>query len=94
MDVIEEETIARQDLTEETKRLIKLYSHVGDLILDPFAGVLTTSLAAAQVGRNSVCIEISKRYRDAGYKRFCNHIKKADPIFGKSTIEKIDHATN
>ncbi|MBI4588902.1 MAG: site-specific DNA-methyltransferase [Candidatus Rokubacteria bacterium] len=39
-------------------RLIRMFSFVGDTILDPFAGTGTTSLAAARAGRSSAGIEI------------------------------------
>lgn len=35
-------------------RLIQMFSFVGDTVLDPFVGTGTTSLAAAEHGRNSV----------------------------------------
>jgi len=41
-------------------RIIKLFSYVGDTILDPFAGSGTTMKMARQLGRNSVGIEIKK----------------------------------
>jgi DNA modification methylase len=39
-------------------RLIRMYSFVGDTVLDPFVGTGTTSLAALQNGRNSIGYEI------------------------------------
>ncbi len=44
------------------ERLIKLYSFVGDVVLDPFAGTGSTALAALAAGRNSVANEIEPRY--------------------------------
>lgn len=41
------------------KRLIKMFSFVGETILDPFAGSGTTSLAARNSSRNSIAIEIN-----------------------------------
>lgn len=41
-------------------RAIKLFSYVGETVLDPFAGSGTTMKIARQLGRNSVGIEIKK----------------------------------
>jgi len=47
---------------ELPKRLIKMFSFVGDTILDPFAGSGTTNLAAKNLGRNSVGYEINHEF--------------------------------
>lgn len=44
---------------EIPRRLIMMYSFVGDTILDPFAGSGTTNKAALELNRNSVGIEIN-----------------------------------
>jgi DNA modification methylase len=41
-------------------RLINMYSIYGDTVLDPFAGLGTTTLSAITTGRNSISVEISK----------------------------------
>lgn len=43
-------------------RLIKMFSFTGETILDPFAGSGTTSLAARNLGRNSVSYEINPEF--------------------------------
>lgn len=43
-------------------RLIRMFSFVGDTVLDPFMGTGTTNLAAAQWGRNSIGIELDPHY--------------------------------
>ena len=40
-------------------RLIKMYSFVGDTVLDPFTGSGTTSLAAKKLGRSSIGYEVN-----------------------------------
>jgi DNA modification methylase len=47
---------------ELARRLIRMFSFVGDTVLDPFVGSGTTMLAAAGCGRNSVGIEVSPTY--------------------------------
>jgi DNA modification methylase len=49
---------------ELATRLIRMFSFVGDTVLDPFLGTGTTSLAAAQCGRNSVGVEVDPAYFD------------------------------
>lgn len=44
---------------ELPKRLIKMFSFVGENVLDPFMGSGTTALAAKHLGRNSVGYEIN-----------------------------------
>lgn len=43
-------------------RLIKMFSFVGDTVLDPFLGSGTTSLAARNLGRNSIGYEINPEF--------------------------------
>jgi DNA modification methylase len=47
---------------ELPKRLIKMFSFVGETIFDPFLGSGTTSLAAKKLGRNSIGYEINKEF--------------------------------
>lgn len=47
---------------ELPKRLIKMFSFVGDTVLDPFLGSGTTSLSAKNLGRNSAGYEINAKF--------------------------------
>ena len=47
---------------EVAERLIRMFSFVGDTVLDPFAGLGTTSAAAMMSGRNSFAVEIEPRH--------------------------------
>lgn len=55
---------------ELASRLIRMFSFVGDTVLDPFWGSGTTSIAAWQSGRNSVGIELDPHYFQAALGRF------------------------
>ena len=44
------------------ERLIRLFSFAGDVVLDPFAGTASTSLAALAAGRSSIANEIEPAY--------------------------------
>jgi DNA modification methylase len=43
-------------------RLIKLFTFVGETVLDPFAGVGTTAVAALRLGRRAICIDQNNHY--------------------------------
>ena len=47
---------------ELPKRLIKMFSFVGETILDPFAGSGTTSLASKNLNRSSIGFEINPEF--------------------------------
>jgi DNA modification methylase len=44
------------------QRLIRMFSFVGDTVLDPFVGTGTTAVAAAMCGRNSISVEVDPEY--------------------------------
>lgn len=54
---------------ELAERLVRMFSFVGDTVLDPFTGTGTTNLAAARWGRNSVGVEIDRAYLAATEQR-------------------------
>ena len=47
---------------EIPRRLIKLFSFYGELVLDPFGGVGTTAMAATELGRRATCVEQNADY--------------------------------
>ncbi|MCL4216209.1 MAG: site-specific DNA-methyltransferase [Candidatus Hydrogenedentes bacterium] len=51
---------------EIARRLIGMYSFVGDTVLDPFWGIGTTTAAAMQMHRSSIGFEIEPKYLVAG----------------------------
>src|SRR5579863_596537 len=70
--------------TELAERLIRMFSFVGDTVLDPFLGTGTTSVAAAKAGRNSVGFEVDGHYFDMAHKRIES---ETSSLFSKNTIE-------
>lgn len=54
---------------ELPKRLIKMFSWVGDTVLDPFSGLGTTALVAKKLNRNYIGFELSKQYCELAEKR-------------------------
>ncbi len=77
---------------ELPSRLIKMFSFVGDIVLDPFLGSGTTAKAAIQLGRNTIGYEINKD--------FLNIIKNKLPnptlvnyeldVIGKDALGKLE----
>lgn len=47
---------------ELARRLVRMFSFVGDTVLDPFCGTGTTMIAAMRTGRNSIGVEIDPEY--------------------------------
>lgn len=58
---------------EFAERLVRMFSFVGDTVLDPFMGTGTTNLASARWGRNSIGIEVDGEYYDLARKRVAEH---------------------
>ena len=54
---------------ELPRRLIKLYSYIGDTVFDPFCGSGTTCLAARMLNRNFVGVDISENYCKQAFER-------------------------
>jgi len=57
---------------ELPKRLMKLFSYQGDIVLDPFNGAGTTSLVAWKLGRRFIGIDISEEYCERALNRIKN----------------------
>jgi len=58
---------------ELPKRCIKLFSFVGDAVLDPFLGSGTTLIACLECNRVGIGVEINKNYCDLAKKRLERH---------------------
>jgi len=68
---------------EFAERLIRMFSFVGDTVLDPFMGTGTTALACARWGRHSVGVELDAAYFEQARQRISAH--GAD-LFLSSTV--------
>lgn len=57
---------------ELAERLIRMFSFVGDTVLDPFLGTGSTQLAAVTCGRNSIGVEVDPEYFELAVDRLGN----------------------
>ncbi|MEO7398166.1 MAG: site-specific DNA-methyltransferase [Ilumatobacteraceae bacterium] len=55
------------------ERLVRMFSFVGDTVLDPFMGTGSTNLAAAMWGRDSIGVELHAEYFEMAWKRLSGH---------------------
>ncbi len=65
-------------------RLIKMFTFVGDTVLDPFLGSGTTIKVASQLKRNSVGYEINENFLEIIKKKIVN-----ESLFNESRLEII-----
>lgn len=57
------------------ERVIRLYSNDGDLVLDPFGGLMTVPVVAMKLGRRGYEVELSTVYFEAGVK-YCQDAER------------------
>lgn len=74
---------------ELAERLVRMFSFVGDTVLDPFLGTGTTTVAAAKTGRNSIGVEVDPQYFELAHKRIVN---ETGTLFSRATIEALDYS--
>ena len=72
---------------ELPKRLIKMFSFVGETVLDPFVGSGTTSLAAKNLGRNSIGYEINEDFKEVIEEKLCGNHNLISNDYSVSFIE-------
>ena len=70
---------------ELAERLVRMFSFVGDTVLDPFLGTGTTTVAAAKWGRNSVGVEVDPHYFSLAETRIS---RETQSLFSKATVTK------
>lgn len=56
---------------------IKSWSNPGDVVLDPFLGSGTSGIAAIELGREFIGIELNRKYHDIAYERIASAIRRA-----------------
>ena len=72
---------------ELPRRLIKMFSFAGETVFDPFVGSGTTSLAAKNLGRNSIGYEINRDFEPIIKEKLStNQIS----LYGEDTIEFLE----
>ncbi len=69
---------------ELPKRCIRLFSFVGDTVLDPFLGSGTTLLACVECNRAGIGVEINRNYCELAVRRL-----KEQGIFQKKLVEVL-----
>jgi modification methylase len=68
-------------------RLIRMFSFVGDTVLDPFSGTGTTTVAAIGCGRNSIGYEIDDHYVSLARRRIS---EKVNGLLSHAVLETFD----
>lgn len=74
---------------ELAERLVRMFSFVGDTVLDPFLGTGTTTLASAKWGRNSIGYEIDEHYFESAGRRVK---RETSSLFKTASVELIPSA--
>ena len=69
---------------------IKLLTHKGELVLDPFVGIGTTLIAAKDLGRNAVGFDLKEEYIETAGKRLAQTTLESDT----RQLAIADEATN
>ncbi len=65
------------------ERLIRMFSFVGDTVMDPFMGTGTTNLAASVWGRNSIGLDIEPAYYQMAKQRL---LAQTSALFSKEEV--------
>lgn len=78
---------------EIPRRLIRMFSFVGDTVVDPFAGTGTTAMAALETGRNSISVEVEPRYVKLIEERFRSSTLKGELEVRRLSTEGVATAS-
>jgi len=63
------------------ERLVRMFSFVGDTVLDPFLGSGTTSVACSRWGRNSIGYEVEPTYVEFAANRIRDEARQGKLVF-------------
>ena len=63
-----------------SRKIIDLFTHAGELVLDPFVGSGTTLVAAQDANRNALGFDLQRDFID-----LCEHRLAQKPLFGDGT---------
>jgi len=69
--------------SELAERVVRMFSFVGDTVLDPFMGTATTNTAALRWGRNSIGVEVDPHYFGMAHRRVT---EAGADLFGKAAV--------
>ncbi len=75
-------------------RLVRMFSFVGDTVVDPFIGTGSTSLAAMRAARNSIGVEVDPEYFEATLNRIRDAASQFDLLNGSSAPELLVAGTS
>ena len=84
-------------------KVISLFTHKGELVIDPFVGIGTTLVAAQDLDRNAVGFDLEKSYIEGSRKRLeqlrlgssskqlavCDDARNIPPYFREETVSLI-----
>lgn len=70
------------------ERLVRMFSFVGDTVLDPFMGTGSTNVACARWGRNSIGIETDPKYFEMARARISE--EGTDLYFGATVTTQVN----
>jgi site-specific DNA-methyltransferase (adenine-specific) len=74
---------------EIPRRLIRMFSFVGDTVLDPFGGTGSTAVAALETGRNSISVDC-----EAEYVRTMQHRIGRTSLLSRISVEGLPEASD
>lgn len=72
---------------EIATRLIRMFSFVGDVVLDPFGGTGTTGVGAIETGRHSIMTDIEPHYVELMKRRLRKYDFLGHVLIGSETLD-------